>query len=129
MVCKLGGCRLGYYFDLFTKVCVKIRIENCVRGENMIVTENDVCTVCEGDRNLVSSLYTEKTDYCSYDCPIGLMRTLDTKSKVAITTGLSIYRCLPCPSETPFLFVGKCWEECKNDDPSTIGGMFTVVNK
>jgi hypothetical protein len=37
----------------------------------MIDPKNDVCTVCEGVRNLVSSVYTETTDYCSYDCPVG----------------------------------------------------------
>lgn len=38
----------------------------------MILAENDVCTACEGARNLVSARYTGVTDYCSYDCPLGL---------------------------------------------------------
>jgi hypothetical protein len=92
----------------------------------MIVPENDVCTACEGVRNLVSSRYTGITDYCSFECPLGLRRTLDTTSKTAKASGVNIYKCVPCPVDTPFLFVGKCWEECKNDPPNTIGGMFTV---
>lgn len=38
----------------------------------MVLAENDVCTACEGARGLVSSRYTGVTDYCSYDCPVGL---------------------------------------------------------
>jgi hypothetical protein len=109
-----------------TRVCEKLRIENCARGENMAVAANDVCASCLGVRNLVSSLYTGITDYCSYDCPIGLLRLYDTNSKAAKALGMGMYRCVPCPTDTPFYFVGKCWAECKNDPPSKVGGMFTV---
>jgi hypothetical protein len=107
-------------------VCVKLRIEHCIRGENMIPAENDVCTACEGARNLVGSRYTGVTDYCSYDCPLGLQRKLDKTSKAALAAGGSLYKCVPCPADTPFLYVGTCWEECKLDAPGTLGGMFTL---
>lgn len=87
---------------------------------------NDICTACAGPRNLVSSLYTGITDYCSYDCPRGLLRKTDKTSKIARTLGQTVYRCVPCPADTPFYYVGKCWAVCKNDPPNTIGGMFTV---
>jgi len=54
------------------------------------------------------------------------LRLFDSKSKAAIALGNAMYRCVPCPTETPFYFVGKCWEACKNDVPTKVGGMFTV---
>ena len=126
MVCTDGGCQPGYFFNILTKVCEKLRIENCFAGENMISAENDACFSCDGVRNLVSSLYTGITDYCSFDCPLGLLRKYDSTSKESKAVGRAMYRCVPCPVDTPFYFVGKCWEECKNDVPTKIGGMFTI---